>query len=84
VKEKKMKRTLIALCLFAAAPAFAQQGPPEPAFLQVSIGALQTQRNQAMDAAAIAEARLAVASDDLARAKTRIKELEPKPDEPKK
>lgn len=73
-----MKRLGLALVLFAS-PAFAQQ--PDPAFLQKAIAAFQFQRNQALDALAISEAKAAIAAEDLAKAKARIKELEPKPDE---
>ena len=44
----------------------------------------QAQRNQAMDAAAVSDARLAQMTDDLAKANARIKEIEPKPDDLKK
>lgn len=78
-----MKRALIALCLFAATPALAQQAP-DPVFLQRALTAMQAQRNQAMDAQAISTAQAAGLADDLAKAQARIKELEPKLDEPKK
>lgn len=72
-----MKKIMIAAVLLAS-PAFAQQ-QPDPRFMQRAIAALQSQRNQALDAAAGAEARAAELADDLARAQARIKELEPKP-----
>lgn len=68
---------LVALTL----PANAQQ--PDPVFLQRAIAAVQAQRNVAMDAAAVAEAKVAALTDDLAKAKARIKELEPKGEENK-
>lgn len=48
----------------------------DPAFLQRAITAVQAQRNLAMDAQAVAEARAASLTDDLAKAQARIKELE--------
>jgi hypothetical protein len=73
-----MKRVLTALCLFVATPALAQQAP-DAAFLQRAITVLQGQRNQAMDAQAVAAAQVATLTDHLAKAKARIMELEPKP-----
>jgi hypothetical protein len=44
---------------------------------------MQAQRNRAQDAAALAESRAAMLSDDLAKAQARIKELEANtPDHP--
>jgi hypothetical protein len=60
-----------------SAPAAAQQA--DPAFLQRAVTALRTQRNLAMDAQVVAEARAAGLAEDLAKAQVRIKELEPKP-----
>lgn len=56
--------------------AIAQQQPPDPILLQRALASIQSQRNQAFDALALAEAKLAIASDDLAKAQTRIKELD--------
>jgi hypothetical protein len=81
-EEIRMKRLAI-LLLLAASPAFAQQ-QPDAQFLQRAIVALQTQRNQALDAAAGAEARAAGLADDLAKAQARIKELEQKQEAPPK
>lgn len=64
----------ILLSLFISAPAFAQQ--PDAVFLQRAITAVQTQRNLAMDAQAVAEAKVATLTDELAKAQARIKELE--------
>jgi hypothetical protein len=75
-------RILVALMLALPFAANAQTAPPDPALLQHAANALQAQRNQAMDAAAIAEARAAGLADDLAKAQARIKELEPKPEAP--
>jgi TolA-binding protein len=55
----------------------------DPAFLQRAITAVQTQRNLAMDAQAVAEARVASLTDDLTKAQARIKELEAKIEEKK-
>lgn len=76
-----MKRILIALCLFAT-PAFAQQAP-DPAFLQRALAAVEQQRNQALNSQAVAEARAAGLTDDLAKANARIKEMETKIEKPK-
>lgn len=80
-----MKRLSLALGLsLLAAPALAQQQPPDPATLQRALGALQTQRNQAFDLAASWEARAGGLADELTKANARLKELEPKPaDKPK-
>lgn len=63
------------------APAVAQQ--PDAAFLQRAISAVQTQRNVAMDAAAVAEARVAAVTEELNKAQARVKELEAKIEEKK-
>lgn len=64
------------LFVFTAGCAFAQQADPD--FLQKALAAMQSQRNQAMDGAAVLDAKLAKAQEDLAKAQARIKELEPK------
>lgn len=74
-----MKIFFVAFSLLFAGAALAQQ-QPDPALLQRAANALQAQRNQAMDALAVAEARGAGLADDLAKAQARIKELEPKQD----
>lgn len=71
----------IMLVALISAPVFAQQ--PDPAFLQRAIAAVQIQRNLAMDAAAVAEAKAAILTDDLAKATVRLKELEAKVEEKK-
>lgn len=76
-----MKRLIVAALLLSS-PALAQQQPPDPAFLQRALAAMQTQRNQAMDSAAVLEARLATTADDLAKANARIKEMEAKKQDP--
>lgn len=75
-----MIRRLVILLAVLATPAFAQQQPPDPAFLQRALVAMQAQRNQAMDSAAVMEAKLAAAADELTKANARIKELESKPE----
>jgi hypothetical protein len=72
-----MKRLLFVLSLLLISPAIAQQSP-DPAFLQAAVTALQAQRNAANDNAAALEAKLNIATADLAKANARIKELEPK------
>jgi hypothetical protein len=57
-------------------PAYAQQ--PDVAFMQRAIVSLQTQRNNALDAAAASDAKLAGLTEDLTKAQAHIKELEAK------
>lgn len=59
------------------------QQAPDPVFLQHAITAVQTQRNLAMDAQAVSDAKLAALTEELTKAKARIKELEFKPVEKK-
>ncbi len=84
-----MRRIVIAALLLIVVPAHAQQADPgagkvavDPAFLQRAVTALQTQRNLALDAQVVSDARAAGLADELAKAQARIKELEPKPKEP--
>ena len=72
-----MKKIIVIAGLLASTSAFAQQ-QPDPAVMQRALNVLQAQRNQAMDSAAIAEARAVGLADDLAKAQAKIKELEPK------
>lgn len=75
-----MKKIIVLALALLATPALAQQQPP-PAFLEKAIAALQTQRNNALDAQAAAEARAALLAEELTKAKARITELEaPKKD----
>lgn len=71
----------IFVLLLMTAPALGQQ--LDPAFMQKAINVLQAQRNEALDSAATAQARVAILADELAKAQERIKELEPKPEEKK-
>lgn len=66
--------------LLVSMPAYAQTPPqqPDPAFMQRAIVALQTQRNNALDAQLVAEARLQGVTDELAKANAKLKELEDK------
>lgn len=68
-----MKR-LVILALFFATPAQAQQS--DPATLQRLLAAIEAQRNQALTQHAYAEAKAAALTEDLAKAKAQIKELE--------
>jgi len=72
-----MMKRLVCAILLLATPAFAQQ-QPDPAFLQRALASMQSQRNQAMDALAVSEAKSAGLADDLAKAQIRIKELDDK------
>lgn len=71
---------ILPLILLLTSAAHAQQ--PDAAFLQRAIGAIQLQRNQALDAVAVAEAKLSQMSEDLEKARARIKELESKYEPP--
>jgi len=66
-------------CRFASQ--YRRRCSPAP---QRALGAMQQQRNQAPDAAAVNEARLAQVSDELAKANAKIKALEEKGAPPKK
>ena len=82
-----MKAILYAcLALALTNPALAQQPqqPPDPVLLQKLIGSLQVQRNQALDAAAVAEARAVMANDELAKAQAAAKDAKPKDEKPPK
>lgn len=72
---------LIAAVLLPSAT-LAQQA--DPAFLQRAVSVLQSQRNEALNAAAAQQARADGLADDLAKAQGRIKELERKPEAPPK
>lgn len=78
-----MKKITLAFLLLTTPALAQQQSSPDPAFMQRAISSLQVQRNQAMDAAAINEAKAAGLADDLTKAQARIKELEKKPEEKK-
>lgn len=72
-------RALFTLFLLCISPAAAQQPQPkqdDPAFMQRALTALQAQRNQALDYAAVEAARVAALTEELGKAQTRIKELE--------
>lgn len=73
---------VLATALLAVSPALAQQ--VDPAFLQRALSALQMQRNQAADQAAVEKARADGLADDLAKAQAEIKSLQEKASEPKK
>lgn len=72
---------VLVLLIGLTASAVAQQ--PDPAFMQRAITALQTQRNVAMDAAAVAEAKVATITEERDKAQARVKELEAKTEEKK-
>ena len=75
-----MKPILIALGLLLGSPAFAQQQPPpaDPAMLHRVINALVQQRNAALDATALAEARAAQLAEEIQKLKAEA-EKEAKP-----
>lgn len=75
-----MKRILIALCLFAATPAFAQQQQTSPTETALQINGVIGQWAQALVQQSKAIEQMQA---DLIKARARIKELEPKPETPK-
>jgi len=72
---------LTALFVLSVATANAQQ-PPDPAFLQQAVAALQAQRNRALDEAAGNAAQLAQAQQKVADLQKQLDALKPK-DKPK-
>lgn len=74
---------LIALALAVLFSTAAQAQQPDPVFLQRALAAVQTQRNMALDAAAVAEAKAALITEELAKVQVRIKDLEAKVEEKK-
>jgi hypothetical protein len=77
-----MFKKIVLASFILATPAFAQQ-QPDASFLQRAINTLQTQRNTALDAQAVAEARASGFTEELAKANAKIKELEDKVNPPK-
>lgn len=68
-----MKKLVLIFILLISSTALAQENNDK----QI-ISVLITQRNEAMDKAAIAEVKVITLKDDLAKAKTKIQELEEK------
>ena len=76
------KKALIFVAItFLPTAALAQTADPE--LIQKILPSLQAQRNNALDAVAVAEGRLALANDQLTKANAKIKELEDKLNPPK-
>lgn len=72
-----MNRIIIAVtAALISSSALAEQ--PDPAFLQRAVQALQAQRNAALDAQAVAEAKVAGLTEDLNQVKLRLKGFEDK------
>jgi hypothetical protein len=67
-------RLIFAFTLLAA-PALAQQAPPDPATLQRAITAIQQQRNSALDQAASMQIEAQRLADENAKLKAEIEEL---------
>lgn len=76
-----MRLIVLALAVLFSIAAQAQQ--PDPVFLQRAIAAVQTQRNMALDAAAVAEAKAVLITEELNKVQMRVKELEAKVEEKK-
>ena len=70
-----MRICIIAAVLLASTTAFAQQQQPDPAFLQRALGAIQAQRNQAMDNLAASEAKSAMATEQLDATRGQVSKL---------
>lgn len=71
-------RIFAAAFILLASPAFAQQ--PDPAFLQKLIPSLEAQRNDAMNKAAVAEAKAAQLAEEVQKLKAdaqKAKEAKP-------
>jgi len=72
-----MIRVIVAAFILAlASPSLAQQ--LDPAFLQRALDSIATQRNNALNSAAVAEVKAAMLEEQLAKAQARIKEMEEK------
>lgn len=71
-------RLVLVFALLWSSAAFAQQSSPDTATLQRLLAAVEQQRNQALTAQAIAEAKIGGLSDELIKVNTRLKELEGK------
>ena len=69
------KKVLVAL-LLTTSVAYAQAPQPDVPFLQRAITVLQTQRNNALHAQLVAEAKLQGVTEDLNKALLKIKGLE--------
>lgn len=77
-------RFAVLLLALMATPALGQQAAPvNPALLPKLFATLQAQRNQALDTEAMLRAQNDLLSDELAKARARIAELEAAPKEPK-
>lgn len=72
-----MKKFLIAIMLMLPVSTIAQQPAvqPDPAFLQKAIVTLQSQRNTALDAQAVSEARASMLNEQLESANKTIEAL---------
>lgn len=79
-----MKRILVTVLALAAAPAFAEQQPADPAFLQRALDSVATQRNNALNSAAVQEARASLLEEQVKRLEARIKQFEANPANPPK
>jgi len=71
-----MRFLVLAAALLLALPAHAQQAPSDPAFLQQAVAALQQQRNEALDRAAVITANAQMLAAETEKLKARVKELE--------
>jgi TolA-binding protein len=69
-----LRIVLLVLLFWTTSFALAQQA--DPVFMQRAISALQTQRNSALDAQVVAEAKVTGLTEDLNKANAKIKELE--------
>lgn len=72
-----MKYIVTLLLILASSASFAQSNN-DAAFWQKAADAIANQRNNAMNSVALTEAKLTIATEELAKAQARIKELEEK------
>lgn len=73
-----MRLVILILALALPSVVLAQQQTVDVVFLQRALAAIEQQRNQALTAQAIAEAKIGGLSDELTKANAKIKELEAK------
>ena len=66
---------LLAALLVGSAHAQQPAPPPDPAFMQHALSALQAQRNQAMDNLAASEATSAMATEQIGAARGQVSKL---------
>lgn len=70
-------RTVPIIAILLSVPAFAQAPPPpDPAFLEQAIGSFRDQRNEAMDKAAVADAKVRMITREVDGLKASVAQLQ--------